>query len=261
VRKSALPTILILIMSIGQASGQDTAQDTLPDNHLLFVLQKVENSLEGASPYLEGFGIMMVLPKDSSSGGLDSVRLLSMVRTRAVTGVLTHPNGDTTTIDFEVVDHRGRDDIYMETILGYFLWENYEVDDDKVTFVIDWWYCPPASEADLRVLAMAESLIVDSSSWRRDDDRECDNDIEAGVWSLFCALKYASISIMGEYNHHNTAMQAARSVINEMIPNNQFAHPLMDFNNAQSTSYSDIVHVLAEAKARITQELQRPGDK
>ena len=145
----------------------------------------------------------------------------------------------------------------MKTTLGYFLWDSFDVQPDGITFIIDWWYCPPASEADLQILTMAESLLADSFSWHQYDDRKCENDAETGVWSLFCALKHASVSITGEYNHHNTAMQSVRSMIDETFPNHGFAHTLMDFNNAGSTNYSDVVRLLAQAKDRIRQELQR----
>jgi len=259
-RTGALATCLILLLSFSHTSAQDTVQDTLPDNYLLFFLQKVDHRLEGANEHLEGFGITMVLPKDTLRGGLDSERLLSIVRTRTITGTLTYPNGKSTPIEFEVVGHRGRDDIYMKTTLGYFLWESFEACDDGVTFVINWWYCPPASEADLRILEMAESLLIDSSRWHQHDNRKCDNDVETGIWSLFCALKHASVNIMGEYNHHNTAMQSVRSVIDDMIPNHGLAHTLMDFNNVPNTNHSDIVRVLSEAKDRIRQELELRKD-
>jgi hypothetical protein len=260
VRTSALITGLILLLSFGSILAQDTAQDLLPDDFLIFTLKKVDNRFEGANEYLEGFRITIILPKDTLQADLDSERLMLLIRNRAITGVLTYPNGKSTSIDFEVVGHRGRDDIYMKTTLGYFLWESYGVREDEITFVIYWWYCPPASEADLQVLEMVESLLADSSSWHQYDDRKCDNDIENGIWSLFCALKYASVSIMDEYNHHNTAMQSVRSVIDEMVPNHGFAHTLMDFNNAPSTNHSDIVRILAKAKDRIRQELRRNGE-
>lgn len=258
-RTSTLATILILLLSLNRTSAQDTAQDTLPDNHLLFTLQKIDHRMKGANEYLEGFGITMVLPEDTLQRGFDPERLLSMVRSRAVTGMLTYPSGKSTTIDFEVVDHRGKDDIYMKTTLGYFLWERLAVCDDEVTFVIDWWYCPPAGDVDLQVLKMADSLLADSANWHKQDDRKCENDIKADDWSLFCALKHASMSIMGEYNHHNTAMQAVRSVIDDLAPDHGFAHTLMDYNNAPSTHHSDIVRVLAKAQDRIRWELQRDG--
>ena len=181
-RICVLITAITILLNFDATRAQDTAQDTLPDNHLLFVLEKIDHRLQGANEYLEGFGITIILPTDTLPAGLDAEKLLSMARTRALTGVLTYPNGKSTPIEFEVVGHRGKDDIYMKTTLGYFLWERFEVNDDRVTFVIDWWYCPPATEADLRILQMAESLLADSSSWHQVDDRKCDNDVETGSW-------------------------------------------------------------------------------
>ena len=65
---------------------------------------------------------------------------MSLVRDQEITGTLTYPNGKTTQILYEVVRHRETEDMYMKTTLGYFLWENATVQDDKLFFVINWWY-------------------------------------------------------------------------------------------------------------------------
>ncbi len=103
---------------------------------------------------------------------------------------------------------------------------------------------------------MAEQLLADSTHWHRMDDRKCEDDIEGDRWSLFCAIKYASIEKMGEYNHHNTAMQALRTVIDEIMPDHGFAHTLMDFNNLPSTTHHDILNVIKIAKKKIEEELE-----
>lgn len=72
-----------------------------------------------------------------------------------------------------------------------------------------------------------------------------------------CALKHASIATMGEYNHHNTAMQTLRFFIDELVPGHGFAHTLMDFNNAAATSHADILEVLGLAREHIEVELSR----
>ena len=64
---------------------------------------------------------------------------------------------------------------------------------------------------------MAKSLLVNPENWHQKDDRKCEPDIENNHWSLFCALKFASIETTGEYNHHNTAIQTARFVIDDLI--------------------------------------------
>jgi hypothetical protein len=159
------------------------------------------------------------------------------------------------------VDYRGYEDIYMKTTLGYFLWEMLEVKDNELSFAINWWYCPPARKVDLEALEMTEQLLADSTHWHKTDDRRCEDDLENDKWSLFCAIKYASIEKMGEYNHHNTAMQALRTAIDELMPDNAFEHPLMDYNNLPSTTHQDILLVIDKAKKSIQDELRSIKDR
>ena len=143
----------------------------------------------------------------------------------------------------------------MKTSLGYFLWAYMSVQDGNLNFAVFWWYCPPATEVDLEIIEMTEKLLADSSHWHKNDDRDCANDIESHQWSLFCALKYSSMEKAGEFNHHKTALQTVRFIIDEIIPDHEFEHTLMDYNNAPSTTHSDILHVLELSKKRLKQEL------
>ena len=238
---------------------QSCTQDTLPDNYLKFTLHIQNGRLEGSSEHLEGFKISMDIPNKflkNGLNGLDIKTLISLVKNQEIIGTLTYPNGRKTQIKYEVVRHRGTEDIYMKTTLGYFLWEMLNIQDDKVIFAIYWWYCPPARKVDLEILEMTEQLFADSANWHQNDDRKCDDDIESNHWSLFCALKHASIEKMGEYNHHNTAMQTVRFVIDDIIPDHGFEHTLMDYNNASSTKHGDILRILEIAKERIKKEIK-----
>jgi hypothetical protein len=199
----------------------------------------------------------MQLPKDFIKNGFDYTELLTLVRNQEINGKLTYPNGKTTRIKYEIVKHRKTEDIYMKTTLGYFLWERVNIQENKLFFVFYWWYCPPAREVDLEVIKMTKQLLAGSVNWHRDDDRKCENDIESNKWSLFCALKYASKKKMGEYNHHNTAMQTVRFVIDDIIANHGYEHTLMDYNNALSTTHKDILRVLDLAEERIKQEIEK----
>lgn len=187
---------------------------------------------------------------------LDIKTLISLAKNKEITGTLTYPNGRKTQIRYEVVRHIGTEDIYMKTTLGYFLWEMLNIKDDNVIFAIYWWYCPPARKVDLETLEMTTQLLADSANWHKNDDRICDDDIENNQWSLFCALKHASIQKMGEYNHHNAVMQTVRFVIDDLIPDHGFAHTLMDHNNASSKKHEDILRILEIAKERIKKELE-----
>ncbi len=52
---------------------------------------------------------------------------------------------------------------------------------------------------DLKIIQRADSILSDTSKWSKQDDRECEDDIANGVYSLFGALYKASVDITGEY--------------------------------------------------------------
>ncbi|UCF06032.1 MAG: hypothetical protein JSV33_03095 [bacterium] len=238
-----------------RAPAQSTPQDELPDDYIPFTLKQLDDKLVGTSEYLKGFEISMDVHRELLEHGLSIEAIFSLVRGKNVTGTLTYPNGKTTKIEYEIVHHRETEDIYMKSSLGYFLWEYMSVQDGELSFAIYWWYCPPATKMDLEIIEMTEKLLADPSHWHKEDDRECADDLENNTWSLFCALKHSSIEKAGEYNHHNTAMQTVRFVIDEIIPDHGFAHTLMDYNNAPSTRHEDILRILELSKKRIKQEL------
>jgi hypothetical protein len=252
-RNSSTFLLFLLIVCLGAFSGY--GQDELPDNYLPISLTIHSEKLEGKSDYLEGFTFSMDVPSDFLKNTFDKEKLFTLVRKEKITGTLTYPNNRTTEIRYEVVNHRGVEDIYMKTTLGYFLWEMVDIGDSVVFFAINWWYRPPATDIDVEILTLAESLLSGSAHWHQHDDRKCEEDEENNVWSLFCALKYASIEKMKEYNHHNTAMQTVRFVIDSLIPNHGSAHTLKDYNNLSTTTHNDIMNVLDIAKKRIRQEL------
>jgi len=236
--------------------AQEAWPDTLPDNHLPCSLQRVDDGFAGACLALDGFEISLDLPASTSKSNLTLDDLLVLIQTNEVGGTVTYPNGRTTPIQYVIVDHRGRPDVYMKSSLGYFLWEGAAVGDQRLSFVIDFWYTPPATSADLEALELAERLLADPLAWHQEDDRQCEDDIENGRWSLFCALRYASIETMGEYNHHSTAMNTVRFVIDDIVPNHGFAHTLMDYNNLPSTTHADVMQILEIAKERVERLLR-----
>lgn len=250
-----LLAICIVIISACVVQAENTPQVELPDDYLPFKFYQLDDKLVGESEFLDGFKISMNVPSGLLGSGLSIEALFSLVRSQDVTGTVTYPSGRTTEIEYELVLHRQTEEIYMKSSLGYFLWEYMFIHDGILSLAIYWWYCPPATEKDMEIIELAEKLLADSSHWRKDDDRECDDDIENNQWSLFCSLKYSSMEIAGEYNHHNTAIQTVRFLIDEIVPSHGFTHTLMDFNNESSTRHSDILHVLEVSKQRIDAEL------
>ena len=249
--------VLYSLLCACTTNREITAGRELPDDYLPFVLRRCPGGYTGQSEYLKGFTISIDTHPGDSAKGLNIDGLFALARTGDARGVLTYPDGKTTPIAYEIVRHRGRDEIYMKTSLGYFLWEYLSVGADSIHFAVYWWYCPPATDADRRVLEMAMDLLADADHWHQQDDRKCLDDDETTVRSLYCALKHASLAVCGEYNHHNTAVQTVRFVIDDVLPDHEFTHTIMDFNNAPQTGHRDVLEVLAIARKRISKELDK----
>ena len=96
------------------------------------------------------------------------------------------------------------------------------------------------SDADLRILAKAREFLSGPSAWNRLDDRVCEDDAERKIWSLFCALYQASVTVTGEYLHARPVMREARAALAKVTNGRGFQHPIMDYNNLESTTYADI---------------------
>jgi hypothetical protein len=255
-KTAALLTIVAMFTASVTActSARGISPGSLAENHLLFTLHRVEGGFRGgAHDFLTKYAVSLEFRHGIPGSPLTLPALLEAIRRGEVTGVVTDPEGATTPIFFEIVRHRGPEEIYMKTSLGYFLWERVAVRDDEVSFDVDWFYTPPVREQDVEVVAMAQRLLADPTHWHKRDDRDCEEDQANEDWSLFCALKQASSEIMGEYNHHNPAMTTVRIIIYELGPDPPYEHPLMDYNNAAATTHDDILHLLATARKRLSQ--------
>ena len=246
-----IKTIIFLILLSCTVHGQEE----LPENYLPINFTLKDNELIGKSKYLEGFVFSMKLTSKTVTTIPKKEALFSIVKEYNIKGVLTYPNDKVTEIEYELVNHRGITGIYMKTTLGYFMWEMLDINNDEMFLALNWWYCPPATKTDLDILNMADSLLLNSRKWHQNDDRKCDSDVDSDSWSLFCALKFSSIEKAKEYNHHNTAIQTVRFVIDDLQPNHGYEHTLMDFNNNPSIIHADILKVIKEARNRITIEL------
>jgi len=234
----------------------ESITDNLPDNYIPFILEYSDGKYEGSSPFIPQFKVSLEIPVDKYQTGLDEDSLIQYIKQNPPKGKLTMVDGRVSKIDYEIVNHKKDEEhVYMKTSQGYFVFERFGFEENTTIFVINWWYCPPTNANDIRILEFVYSLLADSRKWHKEDDRKCDSDEQNDIRSLFCALKRASLEITGEYNHHNTAIQYTRFVIDDLLPDHQYAHTLMDYNNEPKTRHEDILNVISVAKERIKKKL------
>ena len=108
-----------------------------------------------------------------------------------------------------------------------------------------------ASETDIKILARARQLLSSSRVWNKRDERTCEDDLASQSWSMFCALYQASIDVTGTYLHRRPVMAEARDVIIEVTDNTPFDHLLRDYNNLDTTSWTDMERLFEQTRTRL----------
>jgi hypothetical protein len=119
---------------------------------------------------------------------------------------------------------------------------------------------PPVTDADLRIVKRAREILDSPAKWNRADTRICPRN--AKTFSLYCALEEATIQVSGDFAHRGAAMQEARFVIDEIVPNRaSYEHRLMGYNNDPTTTFADIQRVFDLMAERIEKKLKEQGTK
>ena len=231
-------------------------QNEICETCIEYSLEIFDDELKGSSLQFPGFDVSMKLPPGFLRNELSIKELISVIDSQDIRGEFIFPNGRTTEIKYSIIPYHDSSTIFMKTSNGWFPWDKLRIENDRLIFSYDYWYCPPASKTDIEILDLCLVYLEDSKKWHQNDDRVCENDKKDKIWSLFCALKTSSLEIMKEYNHRNTAIQTVRLIIDDLYPNHGYEHTLKDFNNASDTTHDDILNVINLAKNRIEQELE-----
>ena len=144
------------------------------------------------------------------------------------------------TIAENILDSSG--DLMFKVSFGWFPMTNISFVNDSLRFSWDWDFRPAPNAGDLKILKRANEILGDEESWNKVDDRKCEDDNQNQKWSLYCALYKASLDVIGDFNHRNSALGIVRTTIEELTPDKTYEHRLMDFNN--QNSFKEIQEVL-----------------
>jgi hypothetical protein len=159
-------------------------------------------------------------------------------------------------VRYELTSRMGFPQILIKTKVGSFTMDDLVINHDNISFSINLQPTPPVTKSDLTIIMKVKELLKSEECWHKDDDRDCEDDVDKKRYSLFCALKIASTEVEGEYNHRNAIMQKVRIYINNKYPNKVFAHRLRDYNNMPETNYNDLMNLLEAIENEVIHELE-----
>jgi hypothetical protein len=183
---------------------------------------------------------------------LDSTALFNQL---PLSGTLTIDDKYRIEVGYELTYRAGFPQILFKASPGWFTMDSLIILRNSLSFHINHDPDVPVTDTDLKIIRKAKDMLKDEKSWNKNDDRDCRDDIGNNNFSLFCALKSASIEVVGDYNHRNAIMQKIRHTIVEMYPNKEWEHRLQDFNNMPETNFNVLKDLLNRVENEVIIEL------
>jgi hypothetical protein len=108
---------------------------------------------------------------------------------------------------------------------------------------------------DLKIIMKADSLLSDSTKWNKNGDWECSDDVATDTYSLFCALRAASKSILEEPDDNRHTYKIVGYILmkyeNRRVINNKY----IDWNNHPDTTFEELKKVLQESMEEVKKQL------
>ncbi len=138
------------------------------------------------------------------------------------------------------------DSLMISASFGWHPISNIEIKKETLRFDFDWSYRPVPREIDLRILERADRILSTNEKWDSRDDRNCKVDQENKKWSLYCAIYQASTDILNDFNHRSAALETIRNAINNLSPQRDYKHQIMDFNN--ESTFLDVKLLLKQSQ-------------
>ena len=209
------------------------------------------NRLKGTCEhrYLTGFEMEL----DSTYTEIDSALLF---RQLPRTGSINFKNRGNIPTEFTLTNRAGFAQIMFRFRTSYLTFDHLQIEKQSITFRVDDDPKVPVTEEDLRMIVIAKKMLSEEKYWHKEDDRNCDDDLANKSFSIYCALRMASLEVEEKYNHRNAVLQKLRHLIEEKFPNKKWKHRLMDFNNMPEVTFADVQEMLAKIETEIIQELK-----
>lgn len=101
------------------------------------------------------------------------------------------------------------------------------------------------SPLDAEIVRRAARILSSKAVWNRAGDRKCPAD--ATSWSIYCAMKKATIEVTGGFHHRRPALQVVRQIAEDRHGKPPYEHRLMGYNNDKTTTFADVQSLFREA--------------
>lgn len=202
------------------------------------------------NPYFTGF----IIELDSVYETIDSSTLFDQLPR---IGTIHFKNRKYIPTEFTLTKRAGFPQVMFRFKSTYLTFDKLRIEENNISFTLDDDPTVPVTDSDLVIIKLAQQLISEAKFWHKEDDRVCTDDLAKKSYSIYCALRIASLEIENNYNHRNASLQKLRHLIEDQYPNRKWNHRLMDYNNMEETSFLDIVNMLQTIEREFSEALKQ----
>lgn len=237
----AVPLIAVLSVFSSAAQNAQTKVAETGDSHCIF--HRADNHFVGScGPLFDQKPTMTIRSATAITTGIwrDDVRPASVWA-----GDMTDEGYPNDQIELEI--YKGGWGV-LRTVYGWFPVTHF-VASPTVTFDLDGSHEVNPNVLDQKIVKQAAEILSTEKAWNRADNRECPPD--ATIWSIYCALEKATITVTGGFHHRRPAMEAVRAIIDERTATRNYHHRLMDYNNDLTTHLTDVQSLFKEALTKM----------
>lgn len=161
-------------------------------------------------------------------------------------GEIKSNTGERLAIEIEI--YRGGTGV-MRSDARWFPVSGFALATETLQFQLDITNEVPPNELDREIVRHAAALLASESVWNRADTRVCAT--TDTKWSIYCAMRQATIEVTGAFHHRRPALQVVRQIVDKRTATKDYNHRLMDYNNDPSTRLEDVRTLFAEALAQM----------
>jgi hypothetical protein len=137
----------------------------------------------------------------------------------------------------------------MKTDVAWLLLENAVVQDLDLDFWFEFDKDAPPTVDDLEIIEGAMGILNHEIVWDRSANRRCRSGTT--TWTLYCALRDATVEVTGEFHEYQPAMVITRAVIKQVFREMQFEQPIIQYNTYEDAILIEMHRLLTMATTRI----------
>lgn len=198
----------------------------------------------------EGRGTLQLTP-DEPVVGADAPMAIPLDVTW--NGVLQIPGWPRLPVEVESSPYEPDPAPVMKTEVAWLLVEDAVVQGSELSFWFLFDEDAPPTHQDIAIIEGTAAIMSDERLWDRSDSRRCPE--VSQTWTLYCAMRQATVEETGKFHDKQPALVITRKVIGDVFRDMAWENPLIDYNSYDDAILIEMHRLLTMASTRVRGQL------